>query len=376
MPATCSAGSRPSRASTSSTPSTAPRPGTAQPNTSRALEARPLGPNVAAFIGHSDMRTAVMGMDRATRKDVRPNGSRAGRDGAHAHRGARRRIPRHVVAAAALRQDRRRDLPFADAAVDLRETAGVAPAEVAAAPARPGAAVRARTSQNPLNLASQVAQSLPVLRKQAQDQPAVGRRRQVEPAGDHDAGSAGAIGQPLRRRLPLAAPAGPVRGLRRRHRPGGVRGVRLRRRGPAPARRARAQRAAARRELPRRFRKDYDNKFGLRVWHRDFFDAEIVACPDESVVGKSFGQVGLDRGGLHPVDAFLDLVLEHGTKLRWRTTISNHRPEVLKKLAARPGHPDGLLRCRRAPAQHGVLQLRAAAAAPRPRRRARRARRS
>ena len=87
----------------------------------------------------------------------------------------------------------------------------------------------------------------------------------------------------------------------------------------------------------RRFRKDYDNKFGLRVWHRDFFDAEIVDCPDESVIGKSFGQVGIDRGGLHPVDAFLDLVVEHGRKLRWRTTISNHRPEVLKKLARDDG---------------------------------------
>ncbi|MEO8814599.1 MAG: hypothetical protein ABI307_02855, partial [Mycobacterium sp.] len=78
-------------------------------------------------------------------------------------------------------------------------------------------------------------------------------------------------------------------------------------------------------------------KFGVRVWHRDFFDAEIVECRDPSVVGKSFGQVGVDRGGLHPVDAFLDLVLEHGTTIRWRTTISNHRPEVLKKLACDPG---------------------------------------
>jgi N-acyl-D-aspartate/D-glutamate deacylase len=85
------------------------------------------------------------------------------------------------------------------------------------------------------------------------------------------------------------------------------------------------------------FRKDYDSKYGLRVWHRDFFDAEIVACPDPSVIGKSFGQVGIDRGGLHPVDAFLDLVVEHGTALRWRTTISNHRPEVLKKMAREPG---------------------------------------
>jgi N-acyl-D-aspartate/D-glutamate deacylase len=55
------------------------------------------------------------------------------------------------------------------------------------------------------------------------------------------------------------------------------------------------------------------------------------------VIGKSFGEVGRGRGGLHPVDAFLDLVLEHGKALRWRTTISNHRPEVLKKLARDSG---------------------------------------
>jgi N-acyl-D-aspartate/D-glutamate deacylase len=62
-----------------------------------------------------------------------------------------------------------------------------------------------------------------------------------------------------------------------------------------------------------RFRKDYESKYGPRVWHRDFFDAEIVDCPDATVIGKSFGQVGQERGGQHPVDAFLDLVLEHGT---------------------------------------------------------------
>jgi N-acyl-D-aspartate/D-glutamate deacylase len=86
----------------------------------------------------------------------------------------------------------------------------------------------------------------------------------------------------------------------------------------------------------RRFRKDYESRFGVRVWHRDFFDADIVDCPDADVVGKSFGRVGEERG-LHPVDAFLDLVLEHGTSLRWRTTISNHRPDVLKKLARDDG---------------------------------------
>jgi N-acyl-D-aspartate/D-glutamate deacylase len=90
-------------------------------------------------------------------------------------------------------------------------------------------------------------------------------------------------------------------------------------------------------EYRRRFRKEYESRFGVRVWHRDFFDADIVGCPDASVIGKSFGQVGIDRGGLHPVDAFLDLVLEHGKALRWRTTISDHRPEVLRKLAGDPG---------------------------------------
>lgn len=86
----------------------------------------------------------------------------------------------------------------------------------------------------------------------------------------------------------------------------------------------------------RQFRKEYDDKFKIGAWHRDFFDADIVACPDSSLVGKTFGQLGLDRG-VHPVDAFLDLVLAHGPLLRWRTVISNHRPKVLKKLAVDPG---------------------------------------
>ncbi|WP_067817581.1 N-acyl-D-amino-acid deacylase family protein [Nocardia inohanensis] len=90
-------------------------------------------------------------------------------------------------------------------------------------------------------------------------------------------------------------------------------------------------------EYRRWFRKDYEKKYGPRVWHRDFFDAEITECPDNAVIGKTFGQVGVERGGLHPVDAFLDLLVEHGSKVRWRTTISNHRPAVLDKLAVDPG---------------------------------------
>jgi N-acyl-D-aspartate/D-glutamate deacylase len=45
----------------------------------QALESRPLGPNLAAFIGHSDMRAATMGLDRATQKRERPSESEQAR---------------------------------------------------------------------------------------------------------------------------------------------------------------------------------------------------------------------------------------------------------------------------------------------------------
>lgn len=81
----------------------------------------------------------------------------------------------------------------------------------------------------------------------------------------------------------------------------------------------------------RRFRKDYDARFTPRVWQRDFHDAFIVACPDATVVGKSFGAVA-DARGIHAVDAFLDLVVAHGRALRWRTTLANDRPDTVAQL--------------------------------------------
>ena len=106
----------------------------------------------------------------------------------------------------------------------------------------------------------------------------------------------------------------------------------------------------------RRFRKDYDNKFSPRIWHRNFYDAVIVGCPDEALIGKTFGAVG-DLRGVHPVDAYLDLVVQYGTDLRWRTTIANHRPEVREEARGQLRRADGIRRRGCAPAQHGVLQL-------------------
>ncbi|WP_420751017.1 N-acyl-D-amino-acid deacylase family protein [Rhodococcus sp. O3] len=84
------------------------------------------------------------------------------------------------------------------------------------------------------------------------------------------------------------------------------------------------------------FRQDFEKKFSPRVWHRDFDDTDIVACPDESLVGRSIGDVARERK-LHPVDVFLDLVVEHGREFRWHTVIANDRPEVLNRLINTPG---------------------------------------
>ncbi|OSC42362.1 hypothetical protein B8W66_05180 [Mycobacterium decipiens] len=87
----------------------------------------------------------------------------------------------------------------------------------------------------------------------------------------------------------------------------------------------------------RRFRREFDRiKLGPSLWHRDFHDAVIVECPDTSLIGKSFGAIANERG-LHPLDAFLDVLVESGERnVRWTTTVANHRPKQLNKLAAEP----------------------------------------
>ncbi|MCW2769339.1 MAG: hypothetical protein JWR27_772, partial [Aeromicrobium sp.] len=84
------------------------------------------------------------------------------------------------------------------------------------------------------------------------------------------------------------------------------------------------------------FRRDFDKRFSPRVWHRDFDDAEITECPDASLIGMMIGDVARQRR-LHPVDCYLDLVVEHGTRLRWKTNIANTRPEVQDSLVNRYG---------------------------------------
>ncbi|TCI96824.1 amidohydrolase family protein [Aeromicrobium sp. IC_218] len=84
------------------------------------------------------------------------------------------------------------------------------------------------------------------------------------------------------------------------------------------------------------FRQDFDKRFSPRVWHRDFDDAEITECPDASLVGRTIGDVARERG-VHAVDCYLDLVVAYGTDLRWTTPIANTRAKVQEKLLTTPG---------------------------------------
>ena len=302
-----------------------------------ALESLPLGPNLAGFIGHSDMRAATMGLDRATRKEVRPN-----------------------------RREQARMESMLDEALDAGFV-GMS-AQQLLFDKLDGDLCRSRTLPSTYAKGKEMRGLRSILRRRR-------RALQAGPDASHPhtivtqaTGSIGWFGKPaLRTSLlsaadikaipfvihlmrPLATVANKLGAdFRWQHLPvpfevyaDGIDLVIFEEFGSG-AMALHLQEKLARDELMRdpayreRFRKDYESKYGPRVWHRDFFDAEIVACPDASVVGKSFGQVGVERGGKHPVDAFLDLVLEHGTDIRWRTTISNHRPAVLQKLAKDPG---------------------------------------
>ena len=81
----------------------------------------------------------------------------------------------------------------------------------------------------------------------------------------------------------------------------------------------------------RNFRKFYGEKLSPRVWQRDFGDAIILKCPDQSLEGKNFDEIARARS-IHVVDLFLDLVMEFGRDLRWYTTVANDDKKVLRNM--------------------------------------------
>ncbi|MCG5433236.1 amidohydrolase family protein [Mycobacterium sp. MYCO198283] len=311
-----------------------------------ALQRRPLGPNVASFIGHSDMRTAVMGLDRATRKDVRPT------------RAEQQRMERMLADAldAGFVGMSSQQLLFDKLDGDTCRSRTLPSTYAKARELRRLKALLRRADrvlqsgpdiQNPLNLVSQAFASTGFFRRRLKTSLLSAADVKANPYAvfliDGLARVVNRLGGDFRWQhlpVPFEVYADGIDLVVFEEFGAGAAALHLR---------DEVERNELMRDehYRRTFRKQYESKLGIRVWHRDFFDAEIVACPDGTVVGKSLGEVGRMRGGgersdgegqcVHPVDAFLDLVVEHGRALRWRTTISNHRPDVLKRFAAHPG---------------------------------------
>lgn len=79
------------------------------------------------------------------------------------------------------------------------------------------------------------------------------------------------------------------------------------------------------------FKKNLTERFRPALWNRDIGDGKVFDCPDSSIVGKSFAQIAEDRQQ-HVGDIFVDLLVEHGTGLIWKVVLGNELDENLVHL--------------------------------------------
>lgn len=98
---------------------------------------------------------------------------------------------------------------------------------------------------------------------------------------------------------------------------------------------------AARRSLMRapvyreRFAKQWRSKLAARAYHRDLAEARVVSAPDPSLAGRTFAEIADDRGA-DPLDCFLDLQSSFGNDLRWYSVVANGDPDHLEWITAHP----------------------------------------
>lgn len=74
------------------------------------------------------------------------------------------------------------------------------------------------------------------------------------------------------------------------------------------------------------FKKEITSKFAPKVWHKDLSKTLIIDCPDQALIGKNFYELAEERNQ-HPVDFFLDTIIQYDKRIRWTTTIANDRME-------------------------------------------------
>jgi N-acyl-D-aspartate/D-glutamate deacylase len=304
-----------------------------------ALDNLPLGPNVGSLLGHSDLRTTVLGLGRATEDDVRPTNSELDRMAD---------LLGEALDAGLL------GMSGMDAAIDKldgdRYRSRALPSTFATWRERRKLISVLRKRGRILQSAPDVANPLSALLFFLSSSRMFGRRSGVRmsllvSADAKSMPGAARVFGPGTRLLNAALGAS----VRFQHLPvpfvlftDGIDLPVFEEFGAGTAAlhlRDQLQRNAllADTDYRRNFRREFDRKkLGPTLWHRDFDDAMVVECPDKTLIGKSFGAIA-DERGLHPLDAFLDVLVENGERnVRWTTTVANHRPKQLDKLAAEP----------------------------------------
>ncbi len=305
----------------------------------RALEELPLGPNISSMLGHSDLRTAVLGLDRATTDGVVPTDAELEKMAALLDAG----LDAGLLGMSGM------DAPI-DKLDGDRFRSRALPSTFATWRERRRLIKVLRKRGRMLQSAPDVRNPLTALNFFLTSSGMFGRRRGVRMSLLVSADAKSAPGA-VRVFGPGARLLNAVLGssVRFQHLPvpfelysDGIDLPVFEEFGAGTAAlhlRDQLERNAllADTEYRRRFRKAFDRKkLGPSLWHRDFHDAVIVECPDASLVGKSFGQIAEERG-LHPLDAFLDVLVDNGERnVRWTTIVANHRPKQLDKLANEP----------------------------------------
>ncbi|WP_046318116.1 amidohydrolase family protein [Mycobacterium sp. UM_Kg1] len=305
----------------------------------RALEELPLGPNVGSMLGHSDLRTAVLGLDRATTEGVVPTDAELEKMAALLDDGLQ----------AGLLGMSGMDAPI-DKLDGDRFRSRALPSTFATWRERRRLIKVLRKRGRMLQSAPDVRNPLTALNFFLASSGMFGRRRGVRMSLLVSADAKSAPGA-VRVFGPGARLLNAVLGssVRFQHLPvpfelysdgidlpvfeefgAGTAALHLRDQ-------LERNELLADTDYRRRFRKAFDRKkLGPSLWHRDFHDAVIVECPDAGLIGKSFGQIA-DERGLHPLDAFLDVLVDNGERnVRWTTVVANHRPKQLDKLANDP----------------------------------------
>lgn len=87
-------------------------------------------------------------------------------------------------------------------------------------------------------------------------------------------------------------------------------------------------------EFRRRFRADW-LRGGLRTFHRDPARMTVLDSPHAAHISQSIAAIARQRGE-DSTDCLIALLREHDTALRWRACSANERPDILRKLLAHP----------------------------------------